>query len=153
MHVGREWSLFDWADRCAEALGLIRAARDLRGYEMDRQALDLWAQVGRRSVRKHLRNAWSIQTFDGHAAGIYSVVASADRRWVLSASEDKTLRLWQTETGQCVRTLEGHADWVRSACLSLDGRLALSGSWDRTLRLWDLAAGRSLRACFRAPSG
>lgn len=133
------------ADRCAEALGLIRAARDLRGYEMDFQALELWAQVGRRSVRKHLRNAWSIQTLEGHAAGVYSVVASPDRRWVLSASEDKTLRLWQTETGQCVRTLEGHTDWVRSACLSADSRLALSASWDRTLRLWDLAAERSLR--------
>jgi WD40 repeat protein len=64
---------------------------------------------------------------------------------------DKTLKLWETETGQCVRTFEGNVDEVRSVCLSADCRYALSGAGaeyqgkDFALRLWDVTTGRCVR--------
>jgi hypothetical protein len=51
---------------------------------------------------------------------------------------DRSLRLWETSGGQCLRTFEGHADAVTSVALSADGRCALSGSADRNLKVWYL---------------
>ena len=38
-----------------------------------------------------------------------------DGRRVVSGSEDKTLKVWDVATGECVATLEGHSGWVRCA--------------------------------------
>ena len=38
-----------------------------------------------------------------------------DGRRVVSASRDRTLKVWDIETGECVATLEGHSHWVRRA--------------------------------------
>ena len=48
------------------------------------------------------------------------------------------MKLWEVESGRCIRTFEGHTGWVSSVCLSFDSRWALSGSGDETLMLWKL---------------
>ena len=52
----------------------------------------------------------------------------ADGRRALSGSRDRTLRLWDLETGAELRRFEGHEDWVTSVAVLADGRRALSGS-------------------------
>ena len=79
-----------------------------------------------------------------------SVAWSADQRRALSGSDDKTVRLWDVETGRCLRVLEGHTDWCRSVAWSADRRRALSGSADQTVRLWDVR-DRALPAHTRRP--
>ncbi|WP_367339737.1 WD40 repeat domain-containing protein, partial [Aminivibrio sp.] len=54
------------------------------------------------------------------------------------------LRLWDLESGECLRVLEGHEEWVRGAVLTHDGKV-LSWSEDNTLRLWDIESGKCLR--------
>ena len=67
---------------------------------------------------------------------IGSVLFSPDGRRVASGSDDKTAKLWNVNTGECVRTLEGHSDWVRSVSFSPDGTRVASGSFDTTVRIW-----------------
>ena len=68
----------------------------------------------------------------------------ADGRRALSGSANRTLRLWDLETGAELRRFAGHERAVTSVTVLADGRRALSVSWDKTLRLWDLETGAEL---------
>ena len=55
-----------------------------------------------------------IRVFKGHTAPISTAVFSADGKWIASASDDQTVRLWNVETGEEIRRYEGHTDEVWS---------------------------------------
>ena len=64
---------------------------------------------------------------------------SPDGQRILTASDDKTARLWDAN-GQPLATLSGHTDVVWSAVFSPDGQRILTASTDNTARLWDVSA-------------
>jgi WD40 repeat protein len=53
-----------------------------------------------------------------------------------SRSTDKTIKLWETQTGELRQTLNGHSDSVMSVGFSTDGKRLASGSMDKTIKLW-----------------
>ncbi|EWZ77293.1 hypothetical protein FOWG_18286 [Fusarium oxysporum f. sp. lycopersici MN25] len=69
------------------------------------------------------------------------VVFSHDSKRVASASPEKTIQIWNTETGECERVLEGHSDWVNSVVFSHDSKWVASGSDDATIRIWNAETG------------
>ena len=58
-----------------------------------------------------------------------------------SGSLDKTVKLWNVQSGDCVRTLEGHSSGVISVAWSGDSQTLASGSHDKTVKLWNVQTG------------
>ncbi len=84
-----------------------------------------------------------INTLSGHKGSVTSV--SFDREGLLaSGSNDTTIKLWNTKTGECLRTLTGHGSFVNSVSFDAEGLLA-SGSADSTIKLWNTTTGECLR--------
>jgi WD40 repeat protein len=67
-----------------------------------------------------------------------SAAFGPDGKRIVTASADKTARLWHAETRKQIgEPLIGHADKVVSAAFSPDGKRIVTASWDKTARLWD----------------
>jgi small GTP-binding protein len=64
---------------------------------------------------------------------------SPDRKRAITGSMDNIVRLWDVETGRCLRVLEGHTAYVRAIAWSADQRRALSGDRSGGIRVWDLS--------------
>ncbi|MCJ1408891.1 protein with putative role during mitosis [Ptychographa xylographoides] len=97
----------------------------------------------------------NIRTLPGHDHSVSAVRfipsgaagSPASGNLLVSASRDKSLRIWDVSTGYCMKTLRSHLDWVRDVAPSFDGRWLLSAGNDQTARLWDATTG-DVRATF-----
>ena len=80
----------------------------------------------------------------GHTAAVTTAAFSRDGRRIVTASDDRTARVWDPRTGKSVHVLRGHDGRVVDAAFSPDGRLVITASVDGTARLWSTSTGRTL---------
>ncbi|MDY7075908.1 MAG: NB-ARC domain-containing protein [Chloroflexota bacterium] len=85
-----------------------------------------------------------LRTLKGHTLGVNAVAVTPDGTQAVSAASDKTLRVWDLETGATLRILKGHADPVNAVAVTPDGAQAISASKDGTLKVWDLETGQEI---------
>jgi WD40 repeat protein len=89
----------------------------------------------------------------GHTAVVAGMAYSADGKRLATASADKTVRLWDTQTGRPAGPpLTGHTDRVTSVAFSRDGTLLATGSYDHTVRLWNAQTSQPLPQSFTGHS-
>jgi WD40 repeat protein len=82
---------------------------------------------------------WTVQVLAGHEDRLRDIAVSEDGLRVASSSADRTLRIWDAQTGEILFTFPGHAGWVEGVTFSPDSRFAVSASRDDTVRLWNVA--------------
>jgi len=81
-----------------------------------------------------------IQTaiLSGHSDYVRSITFSLDGTFLVSGSDDETIRLWDVQTGGVTKTFHGHTGYVLSVSISADCTTIASGSADKTIHLWDV---------------
>jgi dipeptidyl aminopeptidase/acylaminoacyl peptidase len=75
---------------------------------------------------------------------VFSVAFSPDSKRVATAGADRTLRVFEVETGKLLAQIEDHADWVFAVAFSPDGRRIASASRDKTSKVFDVQKKDSL---------
>ncbi|KAI5063316.1 hypothetical protein GOP47_0021863 [Adiantum capillus-veneris] len=80
--------------------------------------------------------------FVGHTKDVLSVAFSVDNRQIVSASRDRSIKLWNT-LGECKYTIQdgdAHTGWVSCVRFSpvTTNPIIVSGSWDRSVKVWNL---------------
>ncbi|KAF2830544.1 WD40 repeat-like protein [Ophiobolus disseminans] len=85
-----------------------------------------------------------IMTLEGHGAAVNAIQILEGQ--IVSASGDRSVKVWNVRTGACVRTFSGHSKGI--ACVQFDGRRIVSGSSDETVRIFDRATGAEV-ACLQ----
>jgi WD40 repeat protein/tRNA A-37 threonylcarbamoyl transferase component Bud32 len=85
-----------------------------------------------------------VAVLEGHKHEVTAVAVMPEGCRAVSGSGDRTLRLWDLESGRTLLIFQGHVGAVRAVTVTPDGRCILSGGNDRTLRVWDVESGRAM---------
>ncbi|MEA5625896.1 serine/threonine-protein kinase [Nostoc sp. UHCC 0251] len=90
-------------------------------------------------------NSFVPKPLKGHSSDVNSVAFSSDGTTLGSASDDKTIKLWNLASNQEIHTLEGHSNWIWAVAFSPDNKTLASGSADKTIKLWNVETGKLVR--------
>lgn len=95
-----------------------------------------------------------IRDLQGHNGQIKSLEFSPDSKWLLTASADKTARIWPLERAGPSKVLGGgHSAGLAAASFSRDGNWVVTGGVDNTLRVWDATTTKQLAVLRRHSEG
>lgn len=78
-------------------------------------------------------------TLSDHLDYIRTVEFHREYPWIISASDDHTIRIWNWQSRQCISILTGHSHYVMCAKFHPTEDLVVSASLDGTVRVWDIS--------------
>ena len=102
--------------------------------DINDKTVKLWFLAENRSIILKGHSDWF--------GGVLAIAFSSDSKFIASGSKDKTIKIWQVDTGKEIMTLEGHSDDITSVAINADNTILASGSKDKTLKLWAFASGK-----------
>ncbi|WP_437720548.1 nSTAND1 domain-containing NTPase [Sorangium sp. So ce861] len=91
-----------------------------------------WAALARWALYSRISRAVLV-----HPDGVLDADYSPDGRRIVTASWDRTARVWNADGSGEPIVLRGHTEQVNSAAFSPDGKRIVTASWDRTARVWN----------------
>ena len=107
------------------------------------------AQTGQilKTLQGHRDRVWSVSIAPNTIAqwlDLQTTAGQVESDILISSSADRTIRIWNWRSGQCLKTLQGHNSWVWSVICSPCGRYLVSSSYDCTVKFWDVRTGDCL---------
>ena len=81
-------------------------------------------------------------TLHGHLDYVRTVQFHHEMPWIVSSSDDQTIRIWNSTSRTCIAILTGHSHYVMSAFFHPKDNLIVSASMDQTVRVWDISSLR-----------
>ncbi|MCF2151378.1 hypothetical protein IQ276_034185 [Desmonostoc muscorum LEGE 12446] len=130
-------SLFDTHHELEAFVEAIKAGKILQKHKAtDGKVIDALHKV---LVKGSERNR-----LEGHDS-INSISFSPDGKTLASGSADKTIKLWNVETGEEIRTIKTHYTSANSISFSPDGKTLASGGEDKTIKFWNVETGEEIR--------
>lgn len=135
MHMKRAREIHSDGDAEREAEGAKRRRTEVRKRP--------WKSVysERYLLEKNWRNGtYTLQQLEGHKDGVTCL--RFNRKYLISGSYDATIKVWDIESGACIRTLTGHLKGVRS--LVFDAQKLITGGLDSTIKVWNYHTGECI---------
>ncbi|NEP60998.1 MAG: protein kinase [Symploca sp. SIO2G7] len=83
-------------------------------------------------------NAQLLHNLTEHSQGVNAVAISPDGKTLVSASSDRTIKLWSLDTGELIDTINRHSEAVFCIAISPDGQTLVSGDYDYKIKVWNL---------------
>lgn len=97
------------------------------------------------SLNKNNHNQIPNIILKGHDDNIWSIAFNPDGTKIVSGSSDRTVKIWNPQTGQCLKTLSGHNRPVLSVAFSPYGNTIASCGGHSIIKLWNVESGE----CFQ----
>ncbi|GJE86949.1 WD40 repeat-like protein [Phanerochaete sordida] len=133
----------------AEKIKDIGEPIQLTGVALDLHIRDKYAWIAENSAvirRVDLESGKTVQLFKGHTAPVTAIAlwdkvsSSGDEKLMISASWDKTIKIWNRETKELLSSTDAHSDFVKALLVIPSLQLLVSSSSDKIVRFWDLSA-------------
>jgi WD40 repeat protein len=134
----------------ASALSLVEKGKDLDAFiPAIRAGKILQSQQaknpsGLNALQEALNHRSEHNRLEGHKKSVFSVSFSPDGKTLATGSDDKTIKLWNADTGKEIRTLQRHKSFVHSVSFSPDCQILATGSEDKTIKLWNVDTGKEI---------
>jgi WD40 repeat protein len=125
-----QFAYVDWRHNTAEQYTRLRASLSAHSLKNDPQ-------------ESH-PTITPVRVLEGHTSWIDPVAITPDGKRIVSGSEDRTIRIWDIDSGKCLTTLKGHTSVVRAIAVTSNGKRIVSGSFDKTIRIWDIDSDKCL---------
>ncbi|MCX6379670.1 MAG: hypothetical protein NT023_09380 [Armatimonadetes bacterium] len=92
----------------------------------------------------NLETSATVLTLNEHSDIVNTVVITPDDKKIISASTDKSIKIWEMETGKLLNTLRDHADAVYGLAITPNGKVLASCSADRSVKVWNLDTAKRI---------
>ena len=137
----QESDLESFTQIAAKNFSILQNDNEIMDFELQKVLVD----IKRKSLRfsktlqetnKKLQSNLSLY-LQGHTFTVNSVAVTSDNKYILSGSDDHSIRIWNLLKKLQKTALRGHSGWVYSIALTSDNKYVVSGSWDKTIRIWN----------------
>ncbi|MBE9096568.1 WD40 repeat domain-containing protein [Tychonema sp. LEGE 07203] len=81
------------------------------------------------------------RTLEGHPT-VSDIVLSADGQTLVSGGQDKTIKVWELQTGKLKKTLRSDSGEINDLAIAPDGKTVVTAGGDRIVRIWDITFDR-----------
>jgi WD40 repeat protein/serine/threonine protein kinase len=132
------------AGRMEEAIEPLRDAREVEGYDLHEEAVELWSKVLAYYPKLAPRSVVELRRFGGGNDPQGACGLTPGGTSCVAGGSDGTLRRFVCATGEEEFAVEGHEQGVLSVAVSSDGRMLASAGRDAAVRVWNTSSGERL---------